>query len=102
MQVKNINTRCQNCKDYMDRLLKEQIENLKAKLAECETKLKESEEKVSQSRQEGISYAIGLVRQKYITCNEMVEKYNDCGYTVTFNDRLFMKLLDKIEKGKVE
>lgn len=95
MQVKNIGSRCQICKDYMDRLLKEQIEDLKAKL-------KESEDKNAQARQEGISYAIGLVRQKYITCNEMVEKYNDCGYTVTFNDRLFMKLLDKIEKGKVE
>ena len=95
MQVKNINTRCQNCKDYMDRLLKEQIENLKAKL-------KESEDKNAQARQEGISYAIGLVRQKYITCNEMVARPDDCGYTVVFNDRLFMKLLDKIEKGKVE
>ena len=95
MQVKNIGSKCQNCKEYMDRLLKEQIEELKAKL-------KEAEEKNAQARQEGISYAIGLVRQKYITCNEMVEKYNDCGYTVTFNDRLFMKLLDKIEKGKVE
>ena len=95
MQLKNIGSKCQNCKEYMDRLLKEQVEDLK-------TKLKESEDKNAQARQEGISYAIGLVRQKYITCNEMVEKYNDCGYTVTFNDRLFMKLLDKIEKGKVE
>lgn len=95
MQVKNIGSKCQNCKEYMDRLLKEQIEDLKVKL-------KESEDKNAQARQEGISYAIGLVRQKYITCNEMVEKYNDCGYLVTFNDRLFMKLLDKIEKGKVE
>ena len=95
MQIMNIGSKCSNCKDYMDRLLKEQVEELKAKL-------KEAEEKNSQARQEGISYAIGLVRQKYITCNVMVEKYNDCGYTVTFNDRLFMKLLDKIEKGKVE
>lgn len=61
MQVKNIRNKCSECKEFMDRLLKEQIEELKKKLSECETKLKESEEKVSQAKQEGINYAVKLM-----------------------------------------
>ena len=33
MKIANINIKCQNCKDFMDRLLKEQIESLKEQLA---------------------------------------------------------------------
>ena len=29
MKITNINTKCQHCKDFMDRLLKEQVESLK-------------------------------------------------------------------------
>ena len=40
MKITNINTKCQNCKDFMDRLLKEQVESLKEEKMVLEKALK--------------------------------------------------------------